>query len=222
MNKPISIGQCVLDNSKLIMYKLRYGKLAEYESRLGDNAAISVIGGDTDSFFLQLQNLPVDTLLEEMTSDGLLDSSNYPAGHKFFSNEHKAQLGCVKNECPCVSIKEIVMLRPKCYSILLENDKAKKTAKGVHRHVISNIITHADYRKAYEEKLAMYKETRRIGSLKHQLFTLSQRKLALSSFEDKRTWVSPNESLPYGHHSLGQVRSVHIDKQPMDPNIELL
>ena len=30
LDKPISIGQCVLDNSKLIMYKLRYGKLAEY------------------------------------------------------------------------------------------------------------------------------------------------------------------------------------------------
>jgi hypothetical protein len=219
LNKPISIGQCVLDNSKLIMYELKYGKLAEYERGLG--GSISIIGGDTDSFFLELKNLPVDVLLEEMVRDGLLDSSNYPPSHRFFSNKCKAKLGCVKNECPAVTIKEIVMLRPKSYSILLESDKAKKRAKGVQRHVVVNTLTHVDYRKAFEGKDALSCKTRRIGSIHHQLFTLSHTKLALSSFEDKRTWVTANESLPYGHHTLGQVRLVHSAPMPMDPNIVL-
>ena len=185
------------------------------------NVTISIIGGDTDSLFLELQNLKVDRLLEKMISDGLLDSSNYPAGHKFFSNRYKAQVGCVKNECPAVTIKEIVTLRPKCYSILLDTDKAKKTAKGVQRHVITNTIKHEDYRTALSDTAALHVGTRRIGSLLHQLYTLSQSKLALGSFEDKSTWVAPNESVPYRHHSLGQVRTVYNAPQPTDPNIEL-
>ena len=50
LNKPISIGQCVLDNSKLIMYQLKYDQLTKYERTLG--GSISIIGGDTDNFFL--------------------------------------------------------------------------------------------------------------------------------------------------------------------------
>ena len=120
-----------------------------------------------------------------MIRDGLLDSSNYRSDHKFYSTDYKAKLGCVKNECPGVTIKEIVMLRPKSYSILLEDSVAKKRAKGVQQHVVKNVITHTDYRRAWEEKETLYRETRRIGSLKHQLFTLSQAKLALSCFEDE-------------------------------------
>ena len=143
----------------------------------GSNTKISIIGGDTDSFFLKLKNLRIDTLLKQMISDGHLDSSNYPAGHKFFSNQYKAQPGCVKNECPGVAIREIIMLRPKSYSILLETDNAKKRAKGVQRHVVEKVVKHKDYKEAYEETAALHFETRRIGSLQHQLFTLSQTKL---------------------------------------------
>ena len=109
------------------------------------------------------------------------------------------------------------MLRPKCYCILPDTNKAK----GVQRHVITNVITHDDYKTALGDTAALHVGTRRIGSLQHQLYTLSQSKLALGSFEDKRTWVAPNESLPYGHHSLGQDRTVYVAPQPKDPNIEL-
>jgi hypothetical protein len=201
------------------MYQLKYGKLAEYERGLG--GTISIIGGDTDSFFLELKNLKSDVLLENMIRDGLLDSSNYPPSHKFYSTNCKAKLGCVKNECPAATINEIVMLRPKSYSILLDNCKEKKRAKGVQRHVVESKIKHIDYKIAYEEKVALYRETRRIGSVRHQLYTLSQRKLSLSSFEDKRTWVTANESRPYGHHTLGQTRTAHSAPTVMNPNIVL-
>src|SRR3981189_3991157 len=49
LNKPIFIGQAVLDLSKLIMYELRFVKLPAYAQRFGGK--IDVIGGDTDSLF---------------------------------------------------------------------------------------------------------------------------------------------------------------------------
>ena len=50
LNKPVYIGQCVLDNSKLVMYQLRYERLITYEQEFA--CEIKVIGGDMDSFFL--------------------------------------------------------------------------------------------------------------------------------------------------------------------------
>ena len=66
-------------------------------------------------------------------------------------------------------------------------------------------MTHADYLSVYHDSRAHYAETRRIGSKRHQLFTYRQKKLAMCVFEDKRVWVEPNRSLPYGHHSLPPV-----------------
>jgi len=52
LDKPVAIGQAVLDISKLEMYELRYHHLAHYAALL--NGSIVVAGGDTDSFFLKV------------------------------------------------------------------------------------------------------------------------------------------------------------------------
>ena len=57
MDKPVYIGQAVLDLSKLVMYRLRYDRLSQYARRFGGE--ISVVAGDTDSFFLEVQGMSV-------------------------------------------------------------------------------------------------------------------------------------------------------------------
>ena len=46
----------------------------------------------------------------------------------------------MKNETEGVAIKEFVGLKPKMYSLLVENNSHKK-AKGVNRNVVATIIT---------------------------------------------------------------------------------
>ena len=53
LNKPIFIGQAVLDLSKLIMFDLRYNKLKAYQARF--NGKIEVSGGDTDSLICHIK-----------------------------------------------------------------------------------------------------------------------------------------------------------------------
>ena len=97
LNKPIFIGQAVLDLSKLIMYELRFVKLPAYAQRFGGK--IDVIGGDTDSLFCKIERIDLYRQLHPaMLEDGLLDSSNYPMEHPLFSIRHQAQLGCLKDE----------------------------------------------------------------------------------------------------------------------------
>ena len=96
MDKPVYIGQAVLDLSKLIMYRWRYDHLASLEEQLGGK--IKVIGGDTDSLFLKLKNIKAESLLERMVQDDLLDTSNFNKNHPLHSNKNKAKLGCVKSE----------------------------------------------------------------------------------------------------------------------------
>ena len=168
------------------------------------------IGGDTDSFFLAVEaeagmhdrDVVQQALLPAMLNRGLLDTSNYPRNHPLFSNTLKARLGCIKDESGGEAFREWVFLRPKCYSMLTVTGDAKKRAKGVRRNVVQRQITHANYRSSWEEEVELYANQRRIGSERHQLFTLQYRKRTLSFFEDKCAWVSANTSLPYGNHHL--------------------
>jgi hypothetical protein len=206
LNKPIFIGQAVLDLSKLIMYELYYSTLVSYANLLGGR--IEIVGGDTDSFFLKTTGINVETeLLPLLCRDGVLDSSNYPTTHALFSNRYKAKLGCIKDEAAGKPFREWVLLRPKAYSMLTVDDEEKKRAKGVRRSTLMTEISHSDYRQAYTNQVTFAHSQRRIGSRRHQIYNMTYRKKSLSFFEDKRAWLEQNYSLPYGNHLLnGQVK----------------
>lgn len=78
LNRPVYIGQCVLDHSKCVMYSIFYDDLkSRFESNPGSK--IRLCGGDTDSLFLCLENLDVHNyVLPEMIRTGMLDTSNLP------------------------------------------------------------------------------------------------------------------------------------------------
>ena len=126
-NALIAIGASVLDISKYIMYKLAYKQLPGYKEMF--NCTISIVGGDTDSFFLEVRGVDLlNALYLRMASDGLLDTSNYPTSHVLYSNAHKAELGCIKDEFCGVAYSEFILLRPKSYS-MLSSTSNKKRAK---------------------------------------------------------------------------------------------
>ena len=205
LNKPIYIGQAVLDLSKLVMYKLRYEQFPKYEKQF--NGTIRIAGGDTDSFFLAINNIDLkNQLLPKMIHDRLLDTSNYQQHHELYSTALKAKLGCIKDEACGESFSEWVLLRPKCYAMKKLSGEEKKTAKGVQRAIVKNNISFADYRQAYLQHSEFSHTQRRFSSKHHQISTVTFSKRSLSFFEDKRAWISANKSLPYGNHLLNEKR----------------
>jgi len=212
LNKPIFIGQAVLDLSKLTMYELRYTQFPLYEAEFG--GTISVIGGDTDSLFCTVRNINLNNQLHPaMLRDGLLDSSNFPRQHALFSNVNKTKLGCIKDELAGEVIVEAVLLKPKCYSMQTIAGHEKKTAKGV-QYCVRQALPHQKYLEVYQRQIEIVRTVRRFQSRNHAVSTIKQQKWALSCTDTKRAWISDNCSLPYGHHAIAALCQALGDGEP--------
>ena len=80
-DKPIYLGQVILDYSKQLMYQFYYEVINELWP---DN---EIIGFDTDSFFL---NIYTDDVYEDMKQiQDKLDTSDYPKDHPLHSLDNK-------------------------------------------------------------------------------------------------------------------------------------
>ena len=206
LNRPVYVGQAVLDLSKLRMYRLHYEDMERYR-QLYPNSSIKILAGDTDSFFLEVRNVDLNTqLLPKMLQDGLLDTSNFPPNHPLHSRQHENKIGLVKDESAGIEdYVEWLFLRPKCYSLLSSDSSATHKAKGITR---ATKFTHDQYRNVFnsydpngpDSPECVRVEQRNIVSSVHQLYTVSYNKRALSIMDDKREWWEQNYSLPYGHY----------------------
>jgi cell fate (sporulation/competence/biofilm development) regulator YlbF (YheA/YmcA/DUF963 family) len=220
LDKPIYIGQAVLDLSKYIMYDLYYNKLKSYEHKF--SCQINVMGGDTDSLFLECRNVSLrKQLLPAMIADKLLDTSNYDKKDPLYDNSICCKIGCIKDESAGRVFEEFVLLQPKMYSMSYvgqTDEQSLRRAKGVQRDIVKTGLTHQDYRNMYNNIFAYYnddddiethregpslvKRQRRFVSLKHQVYTVETKKVALRCRDNKRQWIEANTSLPFGHFKL--------------------
>jgi hypothetical protein len=196
LDKPIYVGQAVLDYSKLEMYELFYETLPQC-SLINK---LKLLGGDTDSFFLEIhtsKDISLSDIFKELSC--YIDTSNYPLSHPMYSIQNKAKLGCFKDESCGRAIEEIIMLRPKMYSLKFKNDvNTIKRAKGITRSVVTR-LNHNEYRAVFEQLYTTKVDMTVIQSRNHSLNTVTFRKRALCAWEDKRVWIDVNESLPHGN-----------------------
>ena len=112
-NKPIYLGQVILDYSKLLLYKFYYETINDMWP---DN---EIIGFDTDSFFL---NIYTDDVYKDMKYiRDELDTSDYPKDHPLYSTLNKKEIGKFKDELNGKIMTEIIFLKSKAYSFKFLN-----------------------------------------------------------------------------------------------------
>src|SRR6266516_3049321 len=119
-NKPVYLGNCILDLSKLLMYdfiKPLYGE------------KVNLLFTDTDSLCYEIQT---DDIYEDMLKHkDKFDFSEYPKNHKCYDETNKKVIGKFKDEAKGQIITEFIGLRPKLYSYTVEGeDEDHKRAKG--------------------------------------------------------------------------------------------
>ena len=198
-DKPIYVGFCVLDLSKTLMYDFHYNYIVK---KYGDKQKL--LFTDIDSLAYEIKT---EDFYQAISSDveEKFDTSNYaknhPSGIKTGCN--KKVIGMMKDECDGKQISEFFGLRAKMYSYRLD-EKEEKKAKGVKKNVIKKDISFDDYYKCLIERVnPIYRKMNLIRSHKHEIYSETVNKVALSADDDNRVIGAEGIStLAYGHYML--------------------
>ena len=181
-NKPVYCGMAILDLSKTLMYNFHYNYILP---KYGKNQKL--LFTDTDSLCYEIQT---EDFFEDISGDVEkgFDTSNYPKDHPsgIPVGKNKKIPGMMKDEAGGRIIEEFVGLRAKLYSYKMFKGKEEKKCKGIKKSVIKNNISHEDYKECLFSKKPQMRKMNVIKSHKHEIFSETVNKIALSANDDKR------------------------------------
>ena len=121
LNKPAHTGMCILELSKVIMYKFRYDYI---ENKYGNNSKLLFKG--TDGLMYEIKTEDVQ---EDFSSNKeMFDFSNYSTKSEYHDDSNKLVIGKIKDEIAGVAIEEYVGLKPTMYLYLV--DRRDRLALG--------------------------------------------------------------------------------------------
>ena len=194
MNKPVYLGQAILDLSKIIMYEFHYDYMIP---KYGEKIKLCYM--DTDSY---VYNIKTADFYKDIAKDVEVrfDTSGYVNNRPLPIGKNKKVIGLMKDELGGEVMKEFVSLRPKMYSYRVGNNEPKKF-KGIKKCVVKKTITFDDYKKCLFEGRNVYKPQLLFRSDKHEIKTLEVNKLVLNSQDDKRISMDGIASYAMGHYN---------------------
>ena len=142
-NKPIFVGQAILDLSKTLMFDFHYNYIRK---KYGDKAELLFTDTDSLMYLIQTQDVYKD-LSKDIKKK--FDTSDYPENHPsgIKTGVNKKVIGKFKDEAAGKQITHFVGLRPKLYTYKIEEEGEKRKAKGVKKNVIKKSLSFEDYKK---------------------------------------------------------------------------
>ena len=130
MNKPIQLGQAILDISKTLMYEFWYDYIKQ---KYGDKARLCHM--DTDSFITYIKT---EDFYEDIANDveRWFDTSNYNKDTKkpLQTDVNKKVIGKFKDKLGDKIMTEFAALRAKTYAYLADDGSEHKRAKRTKKN----------------------------------------------------------------------------------------
>lgn len=184
MDKMYALGFTILERSKLHMFQCFYEIFQPYFGV--DN--VSMLFSDTDSLAMKVKTPNLDAALLGLKKH--FDFSNYPEDHHLFDNAKKNQTGYFKDELASNTFSQFVGLRSKAYCMQIKCRKTDELqthnkCKGISKSYRKK-IHFKSYLKCIKDIAKIECNMRSIQSKNHMLKTINLRKIAVSSFDDKR------------------------------------
>ena len=136
INKRAYIGKCILELSKVLMYKFHYDYI---KNKCGNNS--SLLFKDNDSLMCKIKT--GDIYKNFSNKKEMFNFSNYSTKSKYCDNSNKLVVDEVKDETADVAIEEFVGLKPKMYSYLVDDNSQHEKKKGANKNVVAT-ISHND------------------------------------------------------------------------------
>ena len=182
-NKPVYVGQAILDLSKTLMFDFHYNYIQE---KYKDKAEL--LFTDTDSFMYQIHT---DDFYKDISNDIItkFDTSDYPSDHPsgILTGVNKKVIGMFKDEVAGKQITCFVGLRPKLYSFKIEESKEVRKCKGIKKNVIKKKLDFEDYVDCLFLGKKQMRSMKIITSENHDIYSKAVNKIALSNEDDKRS-----------------------------------
>ena len=181
-NKPVYVGQAILDLSKTLMFDFHYN----YIKKKYQNKA-ELLFTDTDSLMYEIRT---DDFYKDISQDieSKFDTSDYPKDHPsgILTGVNKKVIGMFKDEVAGNQLTHFVGLRPKLYCFKVEGDKTTKKCKGMKKNVVKKGIQFEDYVKCLFSGEKQMRSMNIIRSENHDIYSKVVNKIALSNEDDKR------------------------------------
>ena len=140
----------------------------------------------------------------------MMDYSNYPPSHPFYSKDKRLMPGQWKEEWGGAVLDSFVGLKPKMYSLHLAHypvDRAecevvsgKQAAKGVPRGVKEKQLTHAAYLKTIKKHKKMTVSYYKLQRKRMEINLIQETRAGLNYFNDKKfvkSTTKPNHSFGF-------------------------
>ena len=185
-NKPVYVGQAILDLSKTLMFDFHYNYILK---KYGHKRA-ELLFTDTDSlmYLIHTEDFYKDISKDIKTK---FDTSDYHPNHPsgILTGVNKKVIGMFKDEVAGQQITHFVGLRPKLYSFKVEGKNTTKKCKGIKKNVVKKGVNFEDYVQCLFSGEKQMRSMKIIRSENHVIYSKEVNKLALSNEDDKRNLV---------------------------------
>ena len=212
-NKFIQAGGAILDISKRAIYDFHYDLM---KKEIFPDIPFRLSYTDTDSF---IYNIQTDSLTDRLLPfKEHFNFSEYPREHPLYDPTNKKVLRKMKDEAKGKHITAFCALKAKLYAFIVEGEEHKK-AKGVKKNVVKKSLNFKDYVSCLTSFTldnneddsvttppppTFYRTMTTIRSYQQQIYTIQQRKKALTMLDDKRYIIFPEgiQTYAWGHYRI--------------------
>ena len=167
----------------------------------------------TDSLVYEVRQNNIYEVMKNHLDE--FDTSDYSDPNRFgMPLVNKKIPGKMKDECNGNIMTHFIGLRSKMYCTKIDDKKSIKKAKGVKSNGVKKTIDFEDYHKSLFNNEVAIREQRVIRARLHNICTETEKKIALSSNDDKRYLIpGSTDTLPWGHYAIPI--DEEVDEPPM-------
>ena len=178
MNKPVYLGQAILDLSKTLMYEFHYDYM---RSKYGEKVKLRYM--DTDGFIYEIKT---EGFYKGIAADveRRFDSSGYSK-----DDNRPLPIGKNKDELGRKIMTEFVALMAKMYAYRkIDEVVEEKCCNGTNKCVVAEGLAFDDYKTCLFDGQTIYKEQILFRNKRHEIYTVNKKKI-LRKNEDKKATI---------------------------------
>ena len=179
MNKPVYLGQVILDLSKIIMYEFHYDYMVP---KYGDRLKLCYMDTDSLVYHIKTEDFYADIVDDVQTR---FDTSGYIPDRPLPVGLSKKVVGLMKDELGGKIMTDFVALRPKLYSYKKLDGLEDNKCKGIKKCVVKKTLTFEDYKTCLFNSSTEYRSQLMFRSAKHEVHTIEVNKVTLNRDDDE-------------------------------------